>query len=134
VFTAQKAAGTVDCKECGKPRLIYSKFKLTERYKLQLAMLVSEYEYTCGSPLTPPTHPLHGKTLVRLNLDCARPMETSYYSSQISHTDICYYCGIKEALVDLELKKRYKIVYPLCVDCSKRGFSHCCLRPFGKED
>jgi hypothetical protein len=58
-FTAQNARFTVACKECERPRLIYGKSMLTERHKVQLALLLSNYEFTCGSPITPPDHPLH---------------------------------------------------------------------------
>ena len=132
-FTGQNARLTVECKECKKPRVIYSKVKLTDRYKLQIAILCSEYDYTCGSPLTPPEHPLHGKTLVRLNIDCTSPIETGYYSSKMSRGDLCYYCGATESLADENLKKSYITVYPLCDQCKALGFKYCCLRPFGKK-
>ena len=92
-FTAQNARFTVACKECERPRLIYGKSMLTERHKVQLALLLSNYEFTCGSPITPPDHPLHGKLIVHLNIDCSSCMETSYYSSNLVRPDVCYYCG-----------------------------------------
>lgn len=36
------------CSECRKPRVIYSRHKLTDRQKLTLAISISEHEYTCG--------------------------------------------------------------------------------------
>ena len=57
VFTAQNARYTTTCTECEKPRLIYGKSKLTERQEVQLAILLSDFEYTCGSPVTPPSTP-----------------------------------------------------------------------------
>ena len=93
-FTAQNAMFTVACKECEKRRLIYGKSKLTGRHKVQLALLLLNYEFTCGFPITPPDHPLHGKLLVQLNIDCSSCMETSYYSSNLARLDVClYYCG-----------------------------------------
>lgn len=104
-FTGQNARFTVICKECEKPRLIYGKSKLNERQKVQLALLLSEYEYSCGSPITTPGHNLHGKLLVRLNIDCSSCMETSYYSANLDRLDICYYCGASGAEIDNDLKK-----------------------------
>lgn len=67
------------CIECDKPRLIYGKSKLTERQKVQLALLLSSYDFTCGSPLTPPQHSLHGKLVTKMNINCGSPMEIAYY-------------------------------------------------------
>jgi len=53
LYTAQNARFTVECTECGKQRVMYGKSKQTERYKSQLGLLLSEYQYTCGAPLTP---------------------------------------------------------------------------------
>ena len=61
IYTAQNARFTAECTECGKPRVLYGKVKLTERYKYQLALLLSEFEYSCGAPLTSPDNILHGK-------------------------------------------------------------------------
>lgn len=47
VFTAQNARYTTMCIECDKPRFIYGKSKLTERQKVQLALLLSSYDFTC---------------------------------------------------------------------------------------
>lgn len=54
VFTAQNVRYTTMCIECNKPGLIYGKSKVTERQKVQLALLLSNYDFTCGSSLTPP--------------------------------------------------------------------------------
>jgi len=68
---------------------------------MMLAMLLSEYE--CGSPLTVPGHQLHGKVLVRMNLDCTRPIKTSYFSSSVARSDLCYYCGAPDGIIDNNL-------------------------------
>ena len=76
-FTAQQARYVVSCTECEKPRLIYSKFKLSERQTVQMITLLSEHDYVCGSPVTIPENNLHGKIFTRLNRDCSSPVETS---------------------------------------------------------
>lgn len=116
----------------GKQRIIYSKTSLSQRQKLSIAMLFSENDYTCGAPLTEPNHTLHGKVLVRLNIQCSSPMEKAYYSSDIGRKDTCYYCGNDEGLVDKDLTKRYKTVFPLCAACAQIGAKHACMRLFGK--
>ena len=47
------ARATVSCVECRKPRVLYSRFKLTDRQLTSLVMLLSGYDYTCGAPITP---------------------------------------------------------------------------------
>lgn len=133
LFTAQNARSTVVCVECSKPRVIYSKLKLSSRQQLQLAELIRDFIYTCGAPLTPPGHSLNGKTTIRMNLDCASPMETPYYSATVGPCDICYYCGVHKGEVDRELKTQFKTVLPLCTLCSAKGFEHPCFRPYGNK-
>lgn len=121
------------CIECDKPRLIYGKSKLTERQKVQLALLLSSYDFTCGSPLTPPQHSLHGKLVTKMNINCGSPMEIAYYSSSTGRRDICYYCGATEAETNMELKKEFKTVLPLCKTCKDMGRQVTTLRPYGKK-
>ncbi|XP_070563443.1 uncharacterized protein [Ptychodera flava] len=48
----------VDCCECQKPRLIYSKKKLTNDEMVELDILKENCDYSCGSCLIPPDHSL----------------------------------------------------------------------------
>ena len=45
---------------CVKKNMIDLWQKLTERQKVQLAILLSDFEYASGGPVTPPEHALHG--------------------------------------------------------------------------
>jgi len=76
--------------------VVYSKLKLSGRQELQLAELLSEFNYTCGAPLTPPDHSLHGKTVVRLAIDCSSSIEKPYYSASVGPCDICCFCGVNK--------------------------------------
>ncbi|XP_033753308.1 uncharacterized protein LOC117336780 [Pecten maximus] len=131
-FSAQTARSSVTCVECRKPRVVYSKLKFSGRQELQLAELMSEYIYTCGSPLTPPGHGLHGKALVRMTLTCANPIEVPFYSASLGRLDLCYYCGGCDGEVDQELKKQYKTVLPVCLECLEHEQPPC-YRPYGKK-
>lgn len=92
--TVQNARLLVKCVECRKPRVVHSQLRLTEMQQCSLACGLGEYDFTCGSPLIPPTNPLF-KTVMwrkhhylqnhRLNL----PM---IYSSGLGHSDTCCYC------------------------------------------
>ena len=107
VFTAQNAQVICECVECRKPRVIYSKNKLTERQKMQMALVMSEYEYSCGAPATPPGHGLHGHVFARLNITCENIIEVLYYSAAIGRRDLCCYCGVGDTEINQDLKKRF---------------------------
>lgn len=103
VFTAQNVRYTTMCIECNKPGLIYGKSKVTDRQKVQLALLLSNYDFTCGSSLTPPQQYLHGKRVTKMNIYCGSPMDIAYFSSSTGRRDICYYCGATETETNIEL-------------------------------
>ncbi|WAR27046.1 hypothetical protein MAR_012750 [Mya arenaria] len=131
MYTAQHARATIECTECRKPRVIYGKQKMSSREEVSFAILVSGFDYTCGAPITPPESSLHGKYVARQMLVCNTPLELAYYSSNISSPkDTCAHCGIGEGVVDLQLKKRYKTVLPLCEQCKESGKMAIVHRPF----
>ena len=133
LHTAQNARSTVECVECRKPRVLYSTHKLTERQQTTLVLLVSEYEYSCGAPVTTPESTLHGKVVIRPQLTCAAPVEVSYYSSNIGRKDICSFCASIDAEVDSILKKSFKTVLPICKDCKGQGRVPVTMRPYGRN-
>ena len=94
----------MECVDCRKPRVVHSTTRLSERQKLGLAIVFSEYEYSCGSEVVPPEHSLHNKVFVRTTLTCESRVESSYYSSDIGRKDTCCFCACPEAEVDGDLK------------------------------
>ena len=133
LYTAQHARASIQCVECRKPRVIYSKQKLSERHNLSLTLALSEHEYSCGAPILPPNSSLLKSVQCRSGLACSLPVEVAYYSSNIGRLDICAHCGSEEAVVDLELKKKFKTVLPLCGVCDDTGLKAIVLRPYGKK-
>jgi len=97
-----------------------------------LALSLSELKYSCGSPATFPSHPLHGKIFTRLNITCENIIEVPYYSATIGRPDLCCFCGMEGASIDQELKKKFKTVLPVCPTCSQINEIPC-LRPYGKD-
>ena len=130
VMTAQNAQAIVQCVECSKPRVIYAKSRLTDRQKMQLALSLSEFEYSCGAPATIPTHSLHGKVFTRLNINCESIIELPYYSASIGRSDLCCFCASEGASIDQELKTKFKTVLPVCNPCHQINETPC-LRPYG---
>ena len=61
--TLQCVRSVITCVECEKPPVIYSHHRLTERKQVSLFVAMSEYEYTCGSALFPPSNALFNKVM-----------------------------------------------------------------------
>ena len=131
--STQNARSTVSCIECTKPRVIYSKHKLTQRQELSLAIAVSAYEYTCGSFLLPPSSPLQSYITLRPQLQCSLPIEIPYFGASLGRKDLCAHCGDPDGVTDAELKKSYKTVLPICPECRNKGIKPIVQRPFGKR-
>ena len=127
MYTAQNARYTVECCECRKPRVIYSKNKLTERQILKLAVSISEADYCCGDHISVQNDNVH----VRPGITCREPVKLSYYSSSLGRNDLCCHCGSTDAEVSQELKTKYKTVLPICNECKISGFEAICQRPYG---
>ena len=128
------ARSTVSCVESRKPCVLYSRFELTERQQTTLVMLLSGYDYTCGAPITPPKHSLHGKVVTRKNIICALPVEIPSYGTDFGRNDICCHCGNEEAETNLLLKASFQTVLPMCKDCEKLGKVPVVQKPFGKKN
>ena len=70
------------------------------------------------------THsPYHNTIVVRQNCSCTDQMEASYYSSALVKFPSVSYCGMgKDSVIDdVELKKKFGIVRPLCSVCKGQG-------------
>ena len=132
--SVQTARGVVECVECSKPRVVYSKLKLSERENITLATALSEYDFTCGSALLPPNVSLSKKAMLRANLSCATPIELPFYGGGLGKTDLCVYCAAEEAPTDQELRQQYQTVLPLCEVCRANGKLPIVQRPYGKTN
>ena len=58
-LTAHTARLLIECVECRKTRR-----QLSERQKTTFVMRLSQFDYTCGSHITPPSHTLYGVIVV----------------------------------------------------------------------
>ena len=84
--------------------IIYCKYKLTERQAVSLSILLSEYEYSCGDPITPPRHNdnLLGKVVTRSDLQCLTPIEIPLYGSGLGRQDLCSHYGLEGGIENCE--------------------------------
>ncbi|GBC18616.2 hypothetical protein GLOIN_2v1779563 [Rhizophagus irregularis DAOM 181602=DAOM 197198] len=111
------------CTSCTKLRCIFSKYVLRESDSEILQTAMETFAYTCGSPIVPENHPLYNKVFVGMNLTCDSPIEQTYYLCRIEHSQVCYYCGEEDNLINPspEVLSRFRIVYPLCEVCQENG-------------
>ena len=94
-MSAQNARAVVNFVQCEKPRVIYTKTKLEYRQRLFLAKQISNFEYSCGFYLFPPSEnqKVANLMIIRPNLQCSMQIEVPYYSSDVGRKDVCSHCG-----------------------------------------
>lgn len=129
---AQNARAVVSCVECRKPRLVYSHHRLTDRQMMTIVLATSEYDYTCGGPLLPPSNAMYKNVMCRTKISCNNPVEVQYYASGLGRLDICSFCTSEHCLVNSDLKKKFKTVLPACRVCIENGMTIIVARPYGK--
>ena len=120
LLCAQSARALVTCCECDKPRIIYSRSRLSQRDQFTLSLLLSEDKYTCGSQLIPQGHHMY-RVQARLALTCGDTVEVPYYSCDLGRADICCHCAASGAERDPILRQQFKTVLPVCNDCLEKG-------------
>ena len=123
LLVADKVRSIVPCAECGKPRAIYSRRKLTA---VETAALDRQQEvllYICGDQLFP-TGP-HKDTMVMKGLNCQSPVETTYYAGKTAaFPDVCFHCGNPNNFSGpavQQQKEEFGIVRPICDHCLHQG-------------
>jgi hypothetical protein len=136
MYTAQNARAIVECVDCKKPRVVYANScTWLAKFKLELTLLLSENDYTCGAVIIPPNHPLHGHVFTRLEMPCESYIELAFYSTTndiCKKPGLCCYCAAENTPRDQDLVSRFKTFLPLCTECKLAGHEVVCMRPFGK--
>ena len=132
-LTAQTARLLCICSECRKPRVIYSRHKVSNRQSTMISNALEEFDYTCGAPILEDDHKLYNAFAVRVALTCSTHVEFAYYGASLGPKDLCGICGITKGDAKLELKKSYKTVLPICNVCEEQGNRPITARPYGKS-
>ncbi|POG73099.1 hypothetical protein GLOIN_2v1828214, partial [Rhizophagus irregularis DAOM 181602=DAOM 197198] len=117
-----KNVGTlIQCGECDKWRVIYSKSKLALQESEELARFLDEIQYTCGDSFydiaSNDTNDSMKKlfSIVKVNntLTCNSPIEIPYYSSRLFKEVLCFNCGVECE----EHNTNHGEYFPYCEDC-----------------
>ena len=96
--SAQYARSTglvIQCDECGKWRLLYSRKKTAKAQRDELQEIIEMLTYSCGSRLQDiqdTSAEVDQENFAKANLSCTSPIEVPYYSSNYE-LYICYHCG-----------------------------------------
>jgi hypothetical protein len=101
----------IQCSECEKWRLVFSKFKLKSDKRKQLMSLLDSFLYTCGSQLSDIDLPQEFKDVEIKEHCCNDIIEKLYYSAK--YDPICIYCGQEESFTNED-------TYPQCTLCIHR--------------
>ncbi len=79
-----------ECEQCGRWRLLYSQYKLTNE-RTVLENELEEISFTCGSPLQDLDLPGKLPKVYAWDIACEEPNERLYYTAK--YPRICNYCG-----------------------------------------
>ena len=104
----------IQCDECNKWRLLFSKRKLAIQECIQLEQLLTDISCTCGARMKDIQLPL-GLNCVEIRIhDCNDRIEKLYYTAYPRDV-LCIHCGNTNNIVDSE-----EMIYPYCNDCSNK--------------
>ena len=147
LVSRQLARGVVQCKDCLKPRLVYSatapnrmvppvvegvtptneQIKDCQDMAQQVLQdCLTSSTYICGAPILDEEHPFHGVFVTQMTLGCHDAVEPYYYSTtpsrlgEFSQT-LCCFCACQDATVDDELCSLFRTVLPVCEECISQG-------------
>ena len=104
----------IQCGECNKWRLLFSKRKLALHERHELEQLLSDISYTCGAKIEDLQLPEQLKCVEIRTHQCIDRIEKLYYTAYPSDV-LCIHCGNTENIVDSE-----ELIYPQCNDCSNK--------------
>ena len=124
-----KNVGTViQCGECNKWRVLYSKSKLNNEESAKLSRFLDGIQYTCGDSFKGLTSEIQQNEFLELflkvkvndKLNCQSNMETSYYSCGLFEDEVCFNCGEQcnqEDVLNLSTDNEF---YYYCDECSEK--------------
>ena len=105
----------LQCDECNKWRLLFSKRSLPFHDRHELERLLSDVSYTCGARIDDLQLPEQLKCVEIRAHQCSDPIERLYYSAYPDDT-LCIHCGSTENIVERE----DTTVYPFCTACTTK--------------
>jgi hypothetical protein len=126
---AKNVGMVVQCGECDKWRVLYSKSKLNHEESTKLSRFLDSIQYTCGDSFESLTSEIQQnefselflKVKVNDKLNCQSNMEISYYSCGLFEDEMCFICGEQceqEDLLNLPTDNEF---YYYCGKCGEKA-------------
>ena len=124
-----KNVGTViQCGECNKWRVLYSKSKLNNEESAKLSRFLDGIQYTCGDSFEGLILKIQQNEFLELflkvkvndKLNCQSNMKTSYYSCGLFENEVCFNCGEQcnqEDVLNLSIDNEF---YYYCNECNEK--------------
>ena len=120
----------VECEECGKWRVLYSKHVLKKQQVQKIKRELKRLDYSCGSVSIniEADNAALAQIFGRKKLTCGEPIKIPYYG--VGHDLICFHCGTVDGLSDV-----LPDFYPICCKCLNQKKSKvptrgkCVLKP-----
>jgi hypothetical protein len=104
----------IQCDECDKWRLLFSRRKLQPQQRSELRILLSDISYTCGAKFSELDLPASLDCVEVREHQCSDDIEKLYYTAY--PTDVlCIRCGTVE---NIECEDS---MYPICTGCIGQG-------------
>ena len=113
---AKNVKVVLQCGECFKWRVLYSKYSLKKDQREELEQLIEDLDYTCGSifaDIEAEEDSVLNSVYVKANLTCNSTIEIPYYTA--GNAPKCYHCGSEDKLQEKEKD------FPICLSCLNVG-------------
>ena len=110
---ARNAGVLVQCDECDKSHLLFSKRKLSSRERAQLEGIIANVSYSCGATIADLILPDTLKGVGIQGPNCSDPIEKMYCSAYKDDL-ICIHCGSTNYLT---VPVESDTFYSYCSDC-----------------
>ena len=110
---ARNVGVLVQCDECDKWRLLFSKRKLSARERAQLEGIIADVSYSCGATIEDLILPDTLKSVGIRSHNCSDPIEKFFYSAYKDDL-ICIHCGSSNNLM---VPVESETFYLYCSDC-----------------
>ena len=100
----------IKCYYCNKPRLIFSKSKVSPNITLKFKRETSDLFYVCGTSIPElSSKDVYSVLHVKQNLKCTDPVESIYYS--LTYESVCVHCGTTRHILTSTNQ------FPMCTGC-----------------
>ena len=113
---ARNVGVVVQCDECNKWRLLFSKRKLSAKQRQQLEEIIADVSYSCGATTEDLILPEALASVCIRAHECSDHIEKIYYSAY-KDDPLCIHCG---STTSLNIPSESDSFYHFCDDCSPK--------------